>query len=98
MTPSLIVVNMTVKKRKKITFFQDALTDLTGDSERLPVEEQHGNWLGHKVRGYCLKVLMYNRHILLHCTLSSETFHLRSFIAQFQQVTLSWTPNITVAV
>lgn len=30
-------------------FFQDALTDLTGDSERLPVEEQHGTWLGHKV-------------------------------------------------
>ena len=29
---------------------QDALTDLTGDSERLPVEEQHGTWLGHKVR------------------------------------------------
>lgn len=29
--------------------FQDALTDLTGDSERLPVEEQHGTWLGHKV-------------------------------------------------
>uniref|UniRef100_A0A8K9X1U9 sn-1-specific diacylglycerol lipase n=1 Tax=Oncorhynchus mykiss TaxID=8022 RepID=A0A8K9X1U9_ONCMY len=27
---------------------KDALTDLTGDSERLPVEEQHGNWLGHK--------------------------------------------------
>ncbi|CAF99672.1 unnamed protein product, partial [Tetraodon nigroviridis] len=27
---------------------QDALTDLTGDSERLPVEEQHGTWLGHK--------------------------------------------------
>ncbi|RXN30323.1 sn1-specific diacylglycerol lipase alpha isoform X2 [Labeo rohita] len=26
----------------------DALTDLTGDSERLPVEEQHGTWLGHK--------------------------------------------------
>lgn len=28
---------------------QDALTDLTGDSERLPLEEQHGTWLGHKV-------------------------------------------------
>uniref|UniRef100_A0A665WKW0 Diacylglycerol lipase-alpha n=1 Tax=Echeneis naucrates TaxID=173247 RepID=A0A665WKW0_ECHNA len=27
---------------------KDALTDLTGDSERLPVEEQHGTWLGHK--------------------------------------------------
>ncbi|XP_030232284.1 sn1-specific diacylglycerol lipase alpha isoform X1 [Gadus morhua] len=27
---------------------KDALTDLTGDSERLPVEEQQGNWLGHK--------------------------------------------------
>ncbi|XP_026853737.1 sn1-specific diacylglycerol lipase alpha [Electrophorus electricus] len=27
---------------------KDALTDLTGDSERLPVEEQHGIWLGHK--------------------------------------------------
>uniref|UniRef100_A0A8B9HSQ4 Diacylglycerol lipase-alpha n=1 Tax=Astyanax mexicanus TaxID=7994 RepID=A0A8B9HSQ4_ASTMX len=27
---------------------KDALTDLTGDSERLPVEEQHGVWLGHK--------------------------------------------------
>lgn len=32
---------------------QDALTDLTGDSERLPVEEQHGTWLGHKVRADC---------------------------------------------
>ncbi|XP_077084110.1 diacylglycerol lipase-alpha isoform X3 [Siphateles boraxobius] len=27
---------------------KDALTDLTGDSERLPLEEQHGTWLGHK--------------------------------------------------
>ncbi|XP_077479498.1 diacylglycerol lipase-alpha isoform X2 [Stigmatopora argus] len=27
---------------------KDALTDLTGDSERLPVEDQHGTWLGHK--------------------------------------------------
>ncbi|XP_041917446.1 diacylglycerol lipase-alpha isoform X3 [Alosa sapidissima] len=27
---------------------KDALTDLTGDSERLPVEGQHGTWLGHK--------------------------------------------------
>nr|XP_015808614.2 diacylglycerol lipase-alpha isoform X1 [Nothobranchius furzeri] len=27
---------------------KDALTDLTGDSERLPVEEQQGSWLGHK--------------------------------------------------
>ncbi|KAJ8375868.1 hypothetical protein SKAU_G00064480 [Synaphobranchus kaupii] len=27
---------------------KDALTDLTGDSERLSVEGQHGNWLGHK--------------------------------------------------
>uniref|UniRef100_A0A3Q3KD97 Diacylglycerol lipase-alpha n=1 Tax=Monopterus albus TaxID=43700 RepID=A0A3Q3KD97_MONAL len=27
---------------------KDALTDLTGDPERLPVEEQHGTWLGHK--------------------------------------------------
>ncbi|XP_062868592.1 diacylglycerol lipase-alpha [Trichomycterus rosablanca] len=27
---------------------KDALTDLTGDSERLPVEEHHGVWLGHK--------------------------------------------------
>uniref|UniRef100_A0AAX7T1I5 Diacylglycerol lipase-alpha n=1 Tax=Astatotilapia calliptera TaxID=8154 RepID=A0AAX7T1I5_ASTCA len=27
---------------------KDALTDLTGDSERLPVEEQQGTWLGHK--------------------------------------------------
>ncbi|XP_058859043.1 diacylglycerol lipase-alpha isoform X2 [Acipenser ruthenus] len=27
---------------------KDALTDLTGDAERLPVEEQHGTWLGHK--------------------------------------------------
>lgn len=32
-----------------LSLCQDALTDLTGDSERLPVEEQHGNWLGHKV-------------------------------------------------
>lgn len=30
-------------------FFQDALTDLTGDAERLPVEGHHGTWLGHKV-------------------------------------------------
>ncbi|KAI1890097.1 hypothetical protein AGOR_G00169710 [Albula goreensis] len=27
---------------------KDALTDLTGDSERLPVEGHHGTWLGHK--------------------------------------------------
>ncbi|MBN3294967.1 DGLA lipase, partial [Amia calva] len=27
---------------------KDALTDLTGDAERLPVEGQHGTWLGHK--------------------------------------------------
>ncbi|XP_060797869.1 diacylglycerol lipase-alpha [Neoarius graeffei] len=27
---------------------KDALTDLTGDSERLPVDEHHGVWLGHK--------------------------------------------------
>ncbi|XP_035274433.1 sn1-specific diacylglycerol lipase alpha [Anguilla anguilla] len=27
---------------------KDAMTDLTGDSERLPVEGQQGNWLGHK--------------------------------------------------
>ncbi|KAG8125531.1 putative Sn1-specific diacylglycerol lipase alpha-like protein [Naja naja] len=26
----------------------DALTDLTGDAERLPVEGHHGTWLGHK--------------------------------------------------
>lgn len=28
---------------------QDALTDLTGDAERLPVEGHRGTWLGHKV-------------------------------------------------
>lgn len=28
---------------------KDALTDLTGDAERLPVEGHHGTWLGHKV-------------------------------------------------
>ena len=28
---------------------QDALTDLTGDAERLPVDGHHGTWLGHKV-------------------------------------------------
>ncbi|XP_027751378.1 sn1-specific diacylglycerol lipase alpha isoform X2 [Empidonax traillii] len=27
---------------------KDALTDLTGDAERLPVEGHHGTWLGHK--------------------------------------------------
>lgn len=55
--------------------FQDALTDLTGDSERLPVEEQHGTWLGHKVGDHCFKVLVtYNTHILLHSTASSEIF------------------------
>ncbi|KAI1895651.1 hypothetical protein AGOR_G00108420 [Albula goreensis] len=27
---------------------KDALTDLTGDAERLPVEEPQGTWLGHK--------------------------------------------------
>jgi len=31
------------------SFLQDALTDLTGDAERLPVEGHHGTWLGHKV-------------------------------------------------
>lgn len=38
---------------KNCAICQDALTDLTGDSERLPVEEQHGTWLGHKVRADC---------------------------------------------
>lgn len=41
---------------------QDALTDLTGDSERLPVEEQHGTWLGHKVRHYRFKPLTYSTY------------------------------------
>ena len=31
------------------SLYKDALTDLTGDAERLPVEGHHGTWLGHKV-------------------------------------------------
>lgn len=31
------------------SFPKDALTDLTGDAERLPVEGHRGTWLGHKV-------------------------------------------------
>lgn len=54
--------------------YQDALTDLTGDSERLPVEEQHGTWLGHKVRGYCFKPLTYNTFSRLDRLLRDFTF------------------------
>lgn len=43
---------------------QDALTDLTGDSERLPVEEQHGTWLGHKVSDLLIQNVLLNAHIL----------------------------------
>lgn len=32
-----------------LSFLEDALTDLTGDAERLPVEGHRGTWLGHKV-------------------------------------------------
>lgn len=32
-----------------LSLHKDALTDLTGDAERLPVEGHHGTWLGHKV-------------------------------------------------
>lgn len=50
--------------KELVVFCQDALTDLTGDSERLPVEEQHGTWLGHKVREDCLEVFLY--HLFKH--------------------------------
>lgn len=43
---------------------QDALTDLTGDSERLPVEEQHGTWLGHKVSDLLIENVLLNTQIL----------------------------------
>ncbi|XP_058637929.1 diacylglycerol lipase-alpha isoform X2 [Onychostoma macrolepis] len=51
-TPFFVAVDH-VKKKVVISIRgtlspKDALTDLTGDSERLPVEEQHGTWLGHK--------------------------------------------------
>uniref|UniRef100_A0A3B4U149 Diacylglycerol lipase-alpha n=1 Tax=Seriola dumerili TaxID=41447 RepID=A0A3B4U149_SERDU len=51
-TPFFVAVDH-AKKRVVISIRgtlspKDALTDLTGDSERLPVEEQHGTWLGHK--------------------------------------------------
>lgn len=41
------------------SFLQDALTDLTGDAERLPVEGHHGTWLGHKVCKKTLLILMF---------------------------------------
>uniref|UniRef100_A0A672QRH9 Diacylglycerol lipase-alpha n=1 Tax=Sinocyclocheilus grahami TaxID=75366 RepID=A0A672QRH9_SINGR len=51
-TPFFVAVDH-VKKKVVISIRgtlspKDALTDLTGDSERLPLEEQHGTWLGHK--------------------------------------------------
>lgn len=51
---------------------QDALTDLTGDSERLPVEEQQGTWLGHKVSEHHFKPFVYNTHSALHFAVSLE--------------------------
>ncbi|XP_061526461.1 diacylglycerol lipase-alpha isoform X1 [Phycodurus eques] len=51
-TPFFVAVD---HEKKKVVIsirgtlsLKDALTDLTGDSERLPVEEQQGTWLGHK--------------------------------------------------
>ncbi|XP_077375167.1 diacylglycerol lipase-alpha isoform X2 [Festucalex cinctus] len=51
-TPFFVAVD---HEKKKVVIsirgtlsLKDALTDLSGDSERLPVEEQHGTWLGHK--------------------------------------------------
>ncbi|XP_057690738.1 diacylglycerol lipase-alpha isoform X2 [Corythoichthys intestinalis] len=51
-TPFFVAVD---HEKKKVVIsirgtlsLKDALTDLTGDSERLPVEDQHGTWLGHK--------------------------------------------------
>lgn len=67
--------------------YQDALTDLTGDSERLPLEEQHGTWLGHKVT--FSKTLTYNTLSILVCTVSYEIFPPNTSlfsIAHFQQV------------
>lgn len=81
--------------------YQDALTDLTGDSERLPVEEQHGTWLGHKVRDYCLKTLTYNTLSRLLCAVSSDIFPLNISlfsIAHFQQVALSQTSKVVSVV
>lgn len=56
---------------------QDALTDLTGDSERLPVEEQHGTWLGHKVRAYGFKParLQYRQCALRFSLLRFSVLH-----------------------
>lgn len=70
--------------------YQDALTDLTGDSERLPVEEQHGTWLGHKVRDYCFKPLTYSTIHPVCSTVKSPLFS----IVLFQQETLSQTPKV----
>lgn len=39
------------------SFPKDALTDLTGDAERLPVEGHRGTWLGHKVSSPTLRFL-----------------------------------------
>ncbi|XP_054625754.1 diacylglycerol lipase-alpha isoform X3 [Dunckerocampus dactyliophorus] len=51
-TPFFVAVD---HEKKKVVIsirgtlsLKDALTDLTGDSERLPVEGQQGTWLGHK--------------------------------------------------
>ncbi|XP_061133399.1 diacylglycerol lipase-alpha isoform X1 [Syngnathus typhle] len=51
-TPFFVAVD---HEKKKVVIsirgtlsLKDALTDLSGDSERLPVEEQQGTWLGHK--------------------------------------------------
>lgn len=56
---------------------QDALTDLTGDSERLPLEEQHGTWLGHKVLH---KQAYKHKHWQTENILNTKTHFHESFI------------------
>ncbi|TMS13673.1 Sn1-specific diacylglycerol lipase alpha [Larimichthys crocea] len=62
---------------------KDALTDLTGDSERLPVEEQHGTWLGHKNKG----TMHYGLVIVGH-SLGAGTAAILSFLLRPQYPTL----------
>ncbi|CAB1339284.1 unnamed protein product [Coregonus sp. 'balchen'] len=63
---------------------KDALTDLTGDSERLPVEEQHGNWLGHKGKGTMHYGLVIVGHSLGAGTAAILSFLLRPLYPTLQ--------------
>uniref|UniRef100_A0A8P0TJY7 sn-1-specific diacylglycerol lipase n=1 Tax=Canis lupus familiaris TaxID=9615 RepID=A0A8P0TJY7_CANLF len=62
---------------------KDALTDLTGDAERLPVEGHHGTWLGHKGRG----TKHYGLIVVGH-SLGAGTAAILSFLLRPQYPTL----------